>query len=194
MTSSRIDSYVSDLMVLIAIFFLQLSRNKTSVNVICNYYNGDLFSPDRVKYSLKRLINGYVLIVHKSGQGVIPIYEINFSQLNTYFSSATISKSTRYRILEQLEKLGFVYCEDGEYLFDGEEFITFLKRNGLDIEQLLIMLNSFATMFMSSTSLITEAILLNSFHKQKFTFNIPSISFNPWFLEICQKALCLRGK
>ncbi|QPC83059.1 hypothetical protein G4Y79_01395 [Phototrophicus methaneseepsis] len=190
--STRIDSFATDVLVLIAIFFLQWMGQGTSVNAICRYFNGDLLKTDAAKDSLKRLKKGGVLTLYRSGRGVIPIYNIEFSQLNTYFSPAVASQSTQYRSLQKLEDLEFVRYQEGKYLFDANRFLDFLKVNGVNIEQSLKILTDIISVLLKrSIPLITEEQFVELIDGNEFVFSEQLISFDEGFLQICQKALCL---
>ncbi len=190
--SNRIDSFATDVTVLIAIFFLQWMGRGTSVNAICRYFHGDLLKPDAVKDALKRLQKGGVLTLYRSDRGVTPVYNIEFSQLNTYFSSAVASQSTQYRSLQKLEGEGFVLYQEGKYLFDARRFLGFLKVNGADIEQLLKVLTDIVSIVLKrSIPLITEEQFIALIDGNEFVFSDQLISFDEDLLQICQKALCL---
>lgn len=190
--SSRIDSFATDVTVLIAIFFLQWMDRGTSVNAICRYFQGDLLKPDAVKDALKRLQKGGVLTLCRSGRGITPVYIIEFSQLNTYFSSAVASQSTQYRSLQKLEDEGFIHYQEGQYVFDARRFLDFLKVNGADIEQMLKLLTDTVSIALKhSIPLITEEQFIDLIDGNEFVFSDQLISFDEDLLQICQKALCL---
>lgn len=190
--SNRIDSFATDVTVLIAIFFLQWMGQGTSVKAICHYFHGDLLKPDAVKDALKRLQKGGVLTSLRSGRGVTPVYNIEFSQLNIYFLSAVASQSTQYRSLQKLEDEGFVCYQEGKYLFDARRFLDFLKLHGVDIEQLLKLLTDIVSIVLKrSIPLITEEQFIELIDGNEFVFSDQLISFNEDLLQICQKALCL---
>ena len=189
--STRIDSFGTDLIVLIAIFFLQWMKKKTSVNAICQYFNGDLLKPDAVKDSLKRLQKGDVLTVIKSGQGVVPVYNIEFSHLKNYFLLAIPSESTHYRNMRKLEDLDILDFQEGIYRFNAKGFLQFLETNGANTEEMLKGLtDTVSTLLNHSIPLITKEQFIDFIDGDEFVFLEQLISFNDDFLDLCQKALC----
>jgi len=192
--SGRIDAFETDVAVLIAIFFLQWMGKPTSVNSICSYFQGELLKPDAVKDALARLQSARALIIVKSGRGIPPIFKIEFSELNAYFSSAVASASTQYRSFQVLESMGLVSYDNGKYLFNADGFLKFLDKNGLDISQSLKLLTDiFEQVLQSPIPLISEQKFVELLNGKELPLDGNLISFSDEFLEICQKALSLNA-
>lgn len=188
--SERVDSYGTDVAVLIAVFFLQWMHKPTSVTAICSYFQGDLLKPDAVKDSLLRLQNGKALVVLKSGRGTTSEYSIQFSELNAYFSPAIASSSTQYRSFQKLEDIGLVGYSAGKYLLSATGLLRFLRHSGVSIEQSLKLLTDWVSVSLQRPiPPISEQQFIDLLDGREFSLDGRLISFSDEILQICQKAL-----
>lgn len=188
--SERIDAYGTDVAVLIAVFFLQWMHKPTSVTAICSYFQGDLLKPDAVKDSLLRLQSGKALVVLKSGRGTTPVYSIQFSELNAYFSAAMASSSTQHRSFQKLEDIGLVRYSEGKYFFSAPGLLRFLRHSGISIEQSLKLLTDWVSVSLQRPiPQISEQQFIDLLDGREFSLDGRLISFSDEILQICQKAL-----